>query len=318
MAEASDMRDAFFHELLRVARADERIVLLTADHGAQALVEFEREMASRFFNVGIAEQNMISVAAGLASQGKLPVAYGIAPFVSLRVLEQITLDVAAMQLPVTVAAIGAGFTYSTDGLTHHGLQDVGAMLSMPHMTILNSSDPASTEAFARQTSKALLPRYVRLEKGIRRNHLRIEEDWQRRGWGTIRKGNSGKLVITTGVISHSVVSASDEVLKRTGIQPTVVDVHQLAPLPDSGLWELMTQSSTVLVVEEQYPALGRSISFEASRRKIGVPLDFLHAPFEYFYEGGDRETMLARAGLAELDIVNRLLTMVGGEVRHGV
>jgi len=310
MAEASDMRDAFFLELLRVAREDERIVLLTADHGAQALVDFESEMPSRFFNMGIAEQNMISVAAGLASQGKLPVAYGIAPFVSLRVLEQLTLDVAAMKLPVTIASIGSGFTYSTDGLTHHGLQDVAAMLSMPQMTILNSSDPASTEAFARQISTSLLPRYVRLEKGPRPNHIRTQKNWQSQGWGTIREGNSPNLVITTGVISHSVMKASDEVMKRKGIQPTVIDVHCLAPLPDSGLFEIIARSSSVLVVEEQYPALGQSISFEASNRKIGVPLSFMNAPFEYFYEGGDRETMLARAGLSEVDIVNRLLMMV--------
>jgi len=309
MIETSEMRDAFFLELLTVAREDERIVLLTADHGAQALVDFESEMPGRFFNVGIAEQNMISVAAGLASQGKRPVAYGIAPFVSLRVLEQISLDVAAMHLPVTIASIGSGFTYSTDGLSHHGLQDVAAVLSVPQMAVLNSSDPESTRAFAREVSTSSSPRYVRLEKGPRPNHVRSEGNWESQGWGTIRQGDSANLVITTGVISHSVLNAADELLKRTGSQPTVVDVHRFAPLPDKGLFEIIARSSSVLVIEEQYPALGPTICFEANRRGLGVHFNFLHAPFEYFHEGADRETMLARAGLSDGEILARLLTM---------
>ena len=311
MGDQIDMRDAFFRELLRVAREDPRIIVLTADHGAQALVDFEREFPNRFINVGIAEQNMISVAAGLAAEGKRPVAYGIAPFVSLRALEQITLNVAAMQLPVTIASIGSGFTYSTDGLTHHGLQDVAALLSMPQMTVLNSSDPASTEAFARQVSTCLFPRYVRLEKGLRPSHTRAQGNWENQGWGTIREGDGGCLVITTGAISHSVANAADEVMKLRGALPTVVDVHRLAPFPDAGLFELIARSSSVLVVEEQYPALSQSISFEASSRGLVVDFNFLHAPLEYFHQGADRETMLARAGLSGSDILGRLLSMRG-------
>ena len=309
MNESMDMRDAFFLELLNVAREDERIMVLTADHGAHSLVDFENEMPNRFINVGIAEQNMISVAAGLASQGKLPVAYGIAPFVSLRVLEQLTLDVAAMQLPVTVASIGSGFTYSTDGLTHHGLQDVSAILGLPQMTVLNSSDPSSTKLFARQTSTSLFPRYVRLEKGTHPNHLRANDDWRGQGWGEIRRGKSSNLVITTGVISHSVLSAVDEVTKIRGVGPTVVDVHRLSPLPDSGLFRIIQQSSSVLVIEESYPALGQLISFEVSKRQLAITLSFMHAPFRYFHEGGSRETMLTHAGLSEVDIMERILTM---------
>lgn len=309
MNEVTEMRDAFFVELLDLARDDDRVVLLTADHGAQALVDFEREMPARFYNVGIAEQNMISVAAGLASQGKLPVAYGIAPFVSLRVLEQITLDVAAMELPVTIASIGSGFTYSTDGLSHHGLQDTATILTVPKMTILNSSDPASTKAFARQVSTSSHPRYVRLEKGFQPELQRIQEDWESRGWSTINEGNSPSLVITTGVIAHSVVRASVKMLELTGSQPTVVDIHRLAPLPDDGLFETISQYSSVLVVEEQYPALGPLICFEANKRGLDLSFSFLHTPTEYFHEGADRETMLARAGMSASTILERLLLM---------
>lgn len=314
MGDTADMRDAFFTELLSVARNDQRVVLLTADHGAQALVAFEREMPDRFYNVGIAEQNMISVAAGLASQGKRPIAYGISPFVSLRALEQITLDVAAMQLPVTVAGIGSGFAYSTDGLTHHGLQDVASLMTVPEMAILNSSDPASTRAFARQISTSSSPRYVRLEKGTRTSHLRTEENWESQGWGTIRNGTSGKLVITTGDISHTVANAADEVRKREGTQPSVVDVHRLAPLVDDGLFNMIAHSSAVLVIEEQYPSLGPAISFEVSKRNLGTSLDFMYAPFEYFHEGADRETMRSRAGLSEVAILDRLLKMVAEDL----
>ena len=110
-------------------------------------------------------QNMIGSAAGLAASGKITFAYGITPFVSLRVLEQLTIDVASMDLSVNVVSVGGGFTYSTDGPTHQGLQDLPAVNTIPNMTIFNSSDPASTRAFAKISAKEPGPKYIRIEKG---------------------------------------------------------------------------------------------------------------------------------------------------------
>lgn len=312
MPEKIDMRDAFFLELTNTALDDERIIVLSADHGATALIDFEKKMPNRFLNIGIAEQNMISVAAGLASKGRLPVVYGIAPFVSLRVLEQITLDVAAMSLPVTIASIGSGFAYNIDGPTHHGLQDVSAIQSIPQISIMNSSDPKSTREFARATSRSQVPRYVRLEKGMQAELWRKENSWFERGWGTVRDGDSGGLVLSTGTIVHNVLLAAERLEKLIGVSVTVVDVHQLEPLPESGLFELIDNSTSVAVIEEQYPALSKSLTHELARRKLKVDLNFLNVPRNYFFQGGTRDMMMGLAGVS-LGDVERFLEEVAKE-----
>jgi len=161
-----EMRDAFFDPLVKEALVNKNIIILAADHTAMSLELMKNQIPEQFINVGISEQNMISVAAGLALRGKKVFAYGINPFVSLKVLEQATVDVAAQKLDVNIVGVGAGFAYSTDGPSHHGLQDVGCMLSVPQMEIWNCSDPATSGMIARLAINQNGPRYIRIEKGV--------------------------------------------------------------------------------------------------------------------------------------------------------
>src|SRR5262249_44645311 len=111
----ADMRDAFFDGVYDLAVQDPDLVFLTADHGAFSLERFRKDIPRQYFNVGIAEQNMVSVAAGLALSGKRVFIYSIIDFVTLRCIEQISVDIGGMNLPVVIVGVGAGFTYSTDG-----------------------------------------------------------------------------------------------------------------------------------------------------------------------------------------------------------
>jgi transketolase len=293
-----EMRDAFFEELSMLASSDERIVFLTADHGAQALGPFEREFPNRFYNIGIAEQNMISVAAGLAAKGKLPVAYGITPFVSLRALEQVTLDVASMNLPVTIVGIGPGFCYSTDGYTHHGLQDLGAMATVPNLTIKNSSDPATTKQFASEIGSALAPTYIRIEKGAMPILVRESASWAEDGFGVVMKGDPKILVLSTGSLVHEVLVASEDIKNETGITPTVVDVHRLKPLPTKPLLELIAKAEKVYVVEENYCYLAKELAFAIQNNGLSVKLSSLSVPENYYSQGADRGFMRNLGGVS--------------------
>lgn len=248
-----DMRDAFFERLVEVAKLDNRIVFLSADHGAFALKEFEETMPDRYINIGISEQSMVGVAAGLAASGKIVFAYGISPFVSLRVMEQLTLDVAAMQLPVNIVSVGAGFTYSTDGPTHHGLQDLPAVLTIPNLTVLNSSDPINTRAFVDLAVSSGKPHYIRIEKE-KFTCLPREDDEQEEilnGFSILKKGDKNLLIITTGAVTHIVLKCIYSLEKNLGISLDVIDLHRVKPLP----LELITQMKEyeqILTIEEGY------------------------------------------------------------------
>jgi len=248
-----DMRDAFFERLTEVARINKRIVVLSADHGAFALEEFQEKMPDRYINIGIAEQNMVGVAAGLAASGKIVFIYGITPFVSLRVLEQLALDVAAMRLPVNVISVGAGFTYSTDGPTHQGLQDVAAVSTIPGMIILNSSDPINTRAFVDFAVKNEKPTYIRIEKEKLENFER-EESLRKAiisGFSIIRNKNSRILIISTGLLSHTSLEVADYFEKNLKINLDIIDLHRIRPL-NATLSQKLVKYDFLFVLEEAY------------------------------------------------------------------
>lgn len=137
-------------------------MLLVGDWSAAWVERIREDFPAQYLNCGIAEANMVSVAAGLALAGKRPYVCGINNFITLRAFEQVSVDVCTMQLPVTFVGVGAGYTYSTDGPTHHGVCDLGAMMALP-CEIFNCSDAIVTDWIARD--QANVPRYVRLERG---------------------------------------------------------------------------------------------------------------------------------------------------------
>lgn len=293
-----DVRDSFFQQVVEMAEKVEAVMVLTADHGAKALDEFRSSNPDRVINVGIAEQNMVSMAAGLASRGKLPIAYGINPFVSLRALEQITLDVAANNLPVTIASIGSGFAYSVDGASHHGLQDSNVMMGVPGLEVLNASDPASTRFFAQQIVQNPIPRYVRLEKGIFPNLPRRTRDWERLGVAEILPGDPRFVVLSTGSITHIVLEVLKEIGGSLEVVPRLVEVLRLNPLPLEQLESLFQGAVGVMVVEESYSALGLRVGALMAESACGAKLSLTSAPDRFFFKGSDRKEMRSMAGLS--------------------
>jgi transketolase len=194
------MRNAFIDELVLLARANPKIVLMVGDLGFSVIEKFQDEFPDRFFNAGVAEQNMMGMAAGLASEGCHVFVYSIANFPTFRCAEQIRNDVAYHQLPVTIVAVGGGLAYGSLGYSHHAVQDYGLIRSMPNMLIAAPGDPMETRACLRYLTDNPQPSYLRLGKaGEPCLHKSVPiinpGKWQR-----ISKGShlSAKAILATG------------------------------------------------------------------------------------------------------------------------
>lgn len=158
------MRNAFIDELVILARTNQNIFLIVGDLGFSVIEPFQEQFPDRFFNAGVAEQNMMSMAAGLASEGCHVFVYSIANFPTFRCAEQIRNDVAYHQLPVTVVAVGGGLAYGNLGYSHHAVQDYALMRSMPNMLIAAPGDPFEVRACLRYLTQNPQPSYLRLGK----------------------------------------------------------------------------------------------------------------------------------------------------------
>ena len=298
-----DMRDAFFERLVEVARKDERVIVLSADHGAFALEKFQEEMPDRYINMGIAEQNMVGVAAGLAASGKIVFIYGITPFVSLRVLEQLTLDVAAMQLPVNVISVGAGFTYSTDGPTHQGLQDVAAISTIPGMTILNSSDPINTRAFVDLAIKTEKPHYIRIEKEKLLPLKRLEsvQTVLDKGFSVLAEPKKGVLLISTGYLIHQFVEIGETLSKDYDFILGIIDIHQLKPIYEIEIMRAIANYSIIMIFEEAYSSsIGSEISKIITKNNLSIKTIIVDTGDSFNFMGGSRDQMYESSEISML------------------
>lgn len=159
------MRSTFITTLTEQARIDERIFVITPDLGFSVLEKYAEEFPDRFLNIGIAEQNAVGVAAGLALSGRLVYVYSIIPFVTMRCFEQVRIDVAYMNLNVRLVGVGAGMSYGPAGATHHAIEDIAVMRVLPNMTVCCPGDPVETREIVRRSFEHCGPMYIRLGRG---------------------------------------------------------------------------------------------------------------------------------------------------------
>lgn len=193
------MRNAFIDELILAARTNEKIFLIVGDLGYGVVEPFAREFPKRFINSGVAEQSMMGIAAGLASEGYHPFVYSIANFPTFRCAEQIRNDVAYHNLSVTVVAVGGGLSYGSLGYSHHAVQDYALIRPMPGMLIAAPGDPLEVRACVRYLSRNPQPSYLRLGKAGEPNlHSTVPDVYPGR-WLEVRTGNSKRRTyLTTG------------------------------------------------------------------------------------------------------------------------
>ena len=243
------MRQALVKALCKLAAEDERILLLTGDLGYMALEPFRERFPSRFLNVGVAEQNLIGVATGLAEAGFLPYAYSIATFASLRPFEFIRNGPVLHKLPVRLVGMGMGFEYGHAGPSHHALEDIGALRTLPGLTLVIPADPAQAYAAVERTWALPGPIYYSLGKDDRAVVPGLDGRFALGRIQNIRPGTD-LAIVSMGSITAEAVAASID-LEKQGIQASVAVVSSFNPDPFEDLEELLSRVPHVISVEAQ-------------------------------------------------------------------
>jgi transketolase len=284
------MRNEFAKAVLEIATKENRVVFLTGDLGFNALEELRDTLGNRFINAGVAEQNMVSVAAGMAAEGFLPLVYSITPFVILRPYEQIRNDVCFHNLPVILVGNGGGYGYGIMGSSHHALQDIGIMRMLPNMKIIVPTFSTDLEQALGSAFVSKGPVYLRLNSAPKSNSA----------FAPFRKLHSGTgpVLIGTGPV---VLNALKENLENFGGQFSVWALG-VFPLPDFPE-ELLTQiksTKKIFIIEEHMSegGLGEAISHRLFQ--IGctdVKIVFAHAKGYPSGKYGSQQWHQAESGL---------------------
>lgn len=244
---SNDPRDAVFSALHQILANDRNAFLLTNDMGAMGVDRIREEFPAQFLNLGIAEQNLISVAAGLAATGKTVFTFGILSHMTARCYEQLRLDVCALGLPVIGIASGAGLSYGVDGPTHHGIYDLGLLRGLPGMHVFNPADARTAGACVELSYLTKRPALIRLDKEAPEPLYEIGTDFAD-GMKLLRPGRDGTIV-ATGCSVHRAIAAAEE-LARDGIHVTVLDLFRLKPVDTDRLEALLRAAPLVVAVEE--------------------------------------------------------------------
>ena len=275
------MRDVFFDELYEIAKNDRRVMLLSADFGAPSLDKWRDKLPDQFMNMGIAEQNMINVARGLAMTGKFVYVYGILVFF-LRCYEQIR-HLCMQGLPITIVGVGAGFSYCDSGPSHWALEDIAAMRVLPNLTIYNPSDDTTVRAIAR--SRAKEPTYIRLD---RYSQKRYDDVSLGRGFTIARKGSGALTLLAAGNMVPTALEVAEQV------DATVIDVYRLKPL--SANLAAFVHGKVITIEEHMLDGGFGSLVSEVLpvAKRIGVD--------RYYFNYGRREQLQALVGLTVEDI----------------
>jgi transketolase len=297
------VRKAFVEALIALAQRDQRVMLLTADLGYKALEPFAQTFPRRFFNVGVAEQNMVALATGLAEAGLVPFCYSIVTFATLRPYEFIRNGPVLHRWPVRIVGMGGGLEYPTNGATHYGLEDVGVLRVQPEMAIYTPADSAQTKQIIAATANTPGPVYYRLGK----TDLTVPGLDGRFTPGCPEHLIHGRdvLLLALGGMTTTAVAAA-QTLAAEGVAAGVGVVSSLQPVDANRYAALLCSYPVVVTVEAHYRvgALG-SLTAEIIAEQR-VPIRLIRCAIASSPDGitGDQAFMYARHGIGPAQIAN--------------
>lgn len=288
------MRTTFIETLVELAERDARIWLVTGDLGYSVLEPFAARFPDRYLNVGVAEQNMTGIAAGLARCGKVPFTYSIANFPTLRCLEQIRNDVCYHEADVKVVSVGGGFAYGPQGYTHHGLEDLGIMRMMPGMTVVAPADPVETRLATRAIAGHPGPCYLRLGKAKEPVVHASEPDFRLGRAIPVRPGLDVTL-ISTGCLLKAALEAAGR-LAAEGIDAAVLSMPTLKPLDAEAVLRAASMTGHILSVEEHSVTGGLGTAVAEVLAEAGAAVRFRRygVPGRIYHEIGSQGYLLRR------------------------
>lgn len=299
------IRDVYGETLAQLGRENKDIVALEADVGSSSKsIVFGKEFPLRYFNVGVAEANMVAVAAGLATTGKIPFANTFAAFMVLRAADPVRSLVAYTKLNVKLAGTYAGLSDSYDGASHHAIADIAFMRALPNMTVISVSDPVEAELATRAAAEFKGPVYLRLSRAEVPVVLDKASYDFKIGKGVTLVDGGDLTIVATGYMLIKALEAA-EILAAKGIKARVVNIHTIKPIDSELLIACARETGAIVTAEEHnvFGGLGSAVS-EVLATNCPVPIEFVGVE-DRFTESGDYEKLLAKYGLSADNIVAR-------------
>lgn len=303
------MRDALIDRVYKRMYDDDRIFFLSADMGAPSLDKLRGDFKDRFINVGIAEQNLINVATGLALEGFVVYAYAIAGFLTMRAYEQIRTNLALFSqqkaVNVNLIGVGTGVSYDLSGPSHHCLEDISIIRTLPNIVLCSPADWVTAEKFVDFSINTKKPKYVRLDsKPLPRIYDKNEvPDWEK-GFCELVKGDD-ICIVSTGYMTHRALRIANE-LEEHKKNVGVVDIFLLNPMNEELLFNVLSKYRCVVTIEEGFISKGgldSLISDILRRREANIKLKSFGFGDKYIFETGGRDFLSELSCFADRDII---------------
>ena len=299
-------RQSYGEELAKLGEENENIVVLDADLSTATKTEiFAKKFPDRFINVGIAEQNLMGIAAGLSTFGKIPYASTFAVFAAGRAYEQIRNSIAYPQLNVKICATHAGITVGEDGATHQMLEDIGLMRGLPNMTVMCTSDDIQTKWAVREISKIDGPVYLRLCRMATPLIYDVNDKFEIGKGVQIGNGQDASIIATGVTVSEAL--KAQEVLKENGIDVRVIDIHTIKPIDKGLIVKCAKETKRIITVEDHsiIGGLGTAVC-EVLSEEYPVKVERMGVP-DCFGRSGKADELLKYYKIDNMSIVNKVL-----------
>jgi transketolase len=248
------VRNTYLNTLFEIARKDRNVLAIIGDNGIIVYDRFRAELPEQYYNFGIAEANMVTTAAGLASCGKIPFVYTIGNFLSYRAYESIRIDVCLQNLNVNIVGIGAGLTYSYHGPTHHTTEDISALRVLPNLTLFSPATARESKEIVEWSYRHNGPVYIRLGNNLK-SELYEEDTPFEVGRGSVLREGEDIAVFVTGDILYEAVEACDRLKHENGVSAAVISMHTIKPF-DSEIVCRYAQKCKMLFSVEEHSVIG--------------------------------------------------------------
>jgi transketolase len=304
------MRAAFINTLTELAQKDKNIYLLSTDVGFSVIEGFREKFPKRFINCGIAEQNIVGIAAGLALAGKKPYIYSIIPFIILRAIEQVRNDICYQNLDVKIVPTGAGFTYGVLGLTHFAIEDIGILRSIPNMTVLCPADPVETKELVLKSYQTKNPTFIRLHKGGEKVLYNFSPNIEIGKPSVLKEGRNGAIIgigVSVGMGIEIV-----EKLKRSGFDFKLISLHTLKPIDRIALLSELKDLKAVFTIEQHNVSggLGSAVAEILMESGFKGLFKIFGFPDKYPLEIGDTKYLEKKCGFTPEEITKHILDIL--------
>lgn len=297
----TSMRTAYLDTLYELAQKDKRVYALISDNGAIVYDRYRRDLPEQYLNLGISEANMIGMAAGIASCGKIPFAYTIGAFLAYRAFEFIRNDVCLQNQNVKIVGTGAGQVYSALGPTHHSTEDLGGLRALPNLTILCPASPLETRKATKAAYEYVGSVYLRL--GTNREPEIYKEDYAFRiGKAVVLKEGKDITLIGTGSMLKDILDVAEQI-KMEGIDARVVNVHTIKPIDKEMIIKAIEETGKIITIEDHNVIGGLGSAVAEVIAEYGKKVKFKRMGLGHFSNGyGTYDEVKCNVGIDQSSI----------------